>query len=282
MTKQAEDELKAAYEQLAASQEELRGQFEALRDGQQQLLESEEKYRTLVEHTEDGVFVAQDGNIVFVHEARANRVGDTSDELIGRSFAGLVAPEDRKMVVSRHHARLAGSDLTDDYEFSLLHKGDRATSRVRIRVGTGTYNGLPAVIGTLHDVTEERAQQAALAESEAKYRDLVQDANTIILKWDEQGTITFFNEYAQRFFGYTEEEILGRSVMGTIVPETESGSGRDLRQMIEEIIRDPAKHVHNENENITRDGRRVWIRWQNKPLFDRDGRFTGQLCAGMP
>jgi PAS domain S-box-containing protein len=127
---------------------------------------------------------------------------------------------------------------------------------------------------------EHRKAQRALRESEEKYRELVENANCIILKWDKRGNITFFNEFAQRFFGYLEKEIIGKSVMGTIVPETESGSGRNLQHMIEEIIRDPENHIFNENENITRDGRRVWIRWQNKPLFDKDGEFIGQLCIG--
>ena len=50
--------------------------------------------------------------------------------------------------------------------------------------------------------------------------------------------------------------------------------------MIEDIILDPENHIFNENENITRDGKRVWIRWQNKPLFDKNGEFIGQLCIG--
>ena len=119
-----------------------------------------------------------------------------------------------------------------------------------------------------------------LRESEEKYRELVENANNIILKWDKNGNITFFNEYAQRFFGYTSDEITGKPVMGTIVPATESGSDRDLRLMIDDIIRHPGDHTENENENITRDGRRVWIRWQNKPLFNENGQFTGLFSIG--
>jgi PAS domain S-box-containing protein len=117
-------------------------------------------------------------------------------------------------------------------------------------------------------------------ESEAKYRDLVESANSIILKWDKNGTITFFNEFAQRFFGYSPEEIIGRSVMDTIVPSTESGSNRDLRCMIDEIIAQPGDHLFNENENVTREGKRVWIRWQNKILQDEKGRFDGLFSIG--
>jgi PAS domain S-box-containing protein len=119
-----------------------------------------------------------------------------------------------------------------------------------------------------------------IRESEAKYRELVENANSIILKWDKSGTITVFNEFAQMFFGYTGDEIIGKSVMGTIVPATESGSERDLRLMIDDIIRHPGDYMINENENITRDGKRVWIRWQNKVLWDEKGEFDGLLSIG--
>lgn len=78
--------------------------------------------------------------------------------------------------------------------------------------------------------------EKALRESEKKYRELVQNANSIILRMDTNGRITFFNEFAQKFFGYTEDEILGKNLVGTIVPETDS-SHRDLRAMIKDIIK---------------------------------------------
>ena len=125
-----------------------------------------------------------------------------------------------------------------------------------------------------------KSSREKIQQSEEKYRELVENANSIILKWDKGGNITFFNEFAQRFFGYTHDEIIGKPVMGTIVPATESESERDLRLLIEDIVRHPEDHVLNENENITRDGKRVWIRWQNKPLLDENGQFTGLLSIG--
>ncbi len=131
----------------------------------------------------------------------------------------------------------------------------------------------------LIDLTEVRKAMAALTESERKYRELVERANSIILKMDTQGNITFFNEFAERFFGFSKEEILGKNVLGTIVPPTES-SGRDLKKMIHEICTMAEEHQNNENENITRDGRRVWIRWTNSPIRDEQGRPVGALSVG--
>jgi PAS domain S-box-containing protein len=123
-----------------------------------------------------------------------------------------------------------------------------------------------------NEITERR-------KSEMKYRELVQNANSIILRMDTKGNITFFNEFAQTFFGFTEKEMLGRNVVGTIVPER-SMEGKDLSSMIADIGRNPNRYAANEDENVRRNGERVWIAWTNKPVFDKDGRLMEVLCVG--
>jgi PAS domain S-box-containing protein len=118
-----------------------------------------------------------------------------------------------------------------------------------------------------------------LKESEERYRELVENANSIILRRDPKGRITFFNKFAQKFFGYTEDEILGKNVVGTIVPETDT-SGRDLKAMIEDIGRNPERYTTNENENMRRNGERVWVAWTNKGIINKDGHITEILCIG--
>jgi PAS domain S-box-containing protein len=124
---------------------------------------------------------------------------------------------------------------------------------------------------------EHSGKEALL--SEAKYRELVESANSIIMRRDVTGHITFFNEFAQDFFGYSKDEILGRNVIGTIVPEVER-SGRDLKEMIEDIGKHPERYTNNENENMRANGERVWIAWTNKPIRDEHGQITEILCIG--
>lgn len=120
----------------------------------------------------------------------------------------------------------------------------------------------------------------ALRESEHKYRELVENANSIILRLDTSGRITFFNEFAQQFFGYSEQEILGQHVIGTIVPSYES-SGRNLAEMVAEICAQPEKYALNENENIRKNGERVYVSWSNKACISADGKLDEILCIGQ-
>lgn len=119
----------------------------------------------------------------------------------------------------------------------------------------------------------------ALKASEAKYRQIVENANSCILLMDTKGNVTFFNKYAQRFFGFYEDEILGKSVIGTIVSPKDL-SGQDLVDMIKDIVENPEKYSVNENENICSNGQRVRILWANKAIIGDDGSIKEILCIG--
>jgi len=118
-----------------------------------------------------------------------------------------------------------------------------------------------------------------LQASEEKYRQLVENADCIIMRRNVKGVIIFFNEFAHKFFGYTQREIIGKNIVGTIVPQTDS-NGRNFVKMIRDIGRQPELYATNENENICKDGRRVWVAWTNKPVYDKHGNITEILCVG--
>ncbi len=129
-------------------------------------------------------------------------------------------------------------------------------------------------------VQERNKAEVALTESEKNYRELVQSVNSIIIRMDTQGRVTFFNTYAQNFFGYPEEKIIGKHVIGTIVPERDI-TGFDLAEMIKDIGIHPERYVANENENIRCNGERVRVTWMNKAIYDEAGNVTEILCVGI-
>lgn len=128
-------------------------------------------------------------------------------------------------------------------------------------------------------VAERAEAEKSLRESEIQYRELVENANSIIVKLAADGTITFFNEFAEIFFGYNQEEILGKNAVGTIIPVTDL-EGNNLELVYNEILQNPDRFTSYENENISRNGDRVWVSWANKPLVDAAGELLGILCIG--
>jgi PAS domain S-box-containing protein len=102
----------------------------------------------------------------------------------------------------------------------------------------------------------------------------------IVLRWDSNGNVTFLNKYGQDVFGYKEQEILGKSIVGTLVPETEI-SGRDLKEMIGNMLKDPDKFQKNKNENICSDGSIVNVEWTNKAIRSPDGKVEEILSIGQ-
>ncbi len=118
-----------------------------------------------------------------------------------------------------------------------------------------------------------------LQSSEKKYRELVQNANSIILRIDTGGKIIFFNEFAQRFFGYTEKELIGKNAGSFILPV--SGSKRlSFEKLTKFLQKDPERPVVNENETVKKSGIKVWIAWTYKPIFSENDDFIGILCIG--
>ncbi|MFP4474931.1 MAG: PAS domain S-box protein [Desulfatibacillaceae bacterium] len=132
--------------------------------------------------------------------------------------------------------------------------------------------------GTIQDITERRRAEAALRESEEKYRELVENANSIILRLDAAGNVVFFNEYAQDFFDYDETDVLGGNVFGTLVPDEERSSG--FHGMIREVVDDPDRFVSGEHAVFRRNGEKAWVNWSARAVRNEEGDTHEILCVG--
>ena len=130
-----------------------------------------------------------------------------------------------------------------------------------------------------NEINQRQKSQIALEQSERKYRELVENANSIILRLDDRGIITFFNEFAQGFFGVTEAEMIGRSIFGTIIPIHDDSMNERVR--VESFLKPTETLTFNEIECLRRSGEPAWVAWTNKAIYDPSGRFTEHLIVGM-
>lgn len=118
-----------------------------------------------------------------------------------------------------------------------------------------------------------------LEENERKYRDLVENASSIILRLDKQGNILFFNEFAQGFFGYAEREVVGRNAAEILFGGGEAGR-QELSAMIGDGGLPAGRPTAQEIEHLKPNGERVWVAWTRRDTRDEEGRTTGLLCIG--
>jgi PAS domain S-box-containing protein len=146
-----------------------------------------------------------------------------------------------------------------------------------ITIEAGKVSSLTKKLKTINTKLEHARRMLYL--SEDKYRQLVENVDCIILRVDKDGKITFFNEFAQKFFGYAENEILGKNIVGTIIPKKDS-SGQNHRQLINNIIQQPKLYANYENENVCKNGRLVWVYWANKAIYDEQKNIAEILCIG--
>jgi PAS domain S-box-containing protein len=97
---------------------------------------------------------------------------------------------------------------------------------------------------------------------------------------DTQGHITYSNEFAQRFLGYTEKEIFGKNAEQIILPASRANR-KGFQNLVTSLQKDPDRLRVNENETQRRNGQKVWIAWTYKPIFNEEGIFKEILCVGI-
>ena len=106
------------------------------------------------------------------------------------------------------------------------------------------------------------------------------NTKSLFLSINIDGNITSINDYACEFFGYSQDELIGKNVIGFLVPQKDS-YGNVLTNIIERIRNNPRLYLDYENENICKDGRRVWISWTNRIIYDKDGKAQEIRAVGF-
>ena len=119
----------------------------------------------------------------------------------------------------------------------------------------------------------------AMGRSEERYRELVQGAGSVIVRLTPSGTITFCNDYAQRFFGYSPGEMIGRGFAERLGVD-EATLNDDLEALRRETGSPAPQGASLVREALRRDGGRVWIAWSLQALRGPDGQLVELLCVG--
>ena len=249
----------------------------------------------IIEFLPDATFVIdQDKRIIAWNRACEVMTGIKKESMLGQGNFAYAEPffgERRPILIDLLDP--PSPEVESSYKY-VKHAGNTIYAETfirRLRGGLGAHLWAVAAplldqegrrcgaIEVVRDVTEQKRVEQELRESELKYRELVEQANSIILRWTSDGRITFLNEFGQQFFGYSAEEIIGRHVIGTIVSPTGS-DGRDLRRLMEQICADPKTCGQSINENVRRNGDRVWISWTNRVVPDDQGQVAEILSVG--
>lgn len=234
---------------------------------------SEAKFRSYVEYAPFGILVAdRTGHLVETNHAAAELFEYEIAALLDLSISDILAPEDHAAGL-RHFATVIDEGFAD------------GRLRFRTRSGRTIWVLVRAVrlhddrfMGFCHDITQRMEAEQALRDSEQRYRELVQNANSAIIRWSRDGTITFFNKYAQTFFGWHIDEAIGQPI-DILLPDSKS-TGVDLTTLVQDIVSHPDRYANNINENVCRDGRRTWMNWTNRAILDDSGQVKEILAIG--
>ena len=223
--------------------------------------------------------VDKEGVISSANHFGAALLGYSPGELIGRPVLDIFHEEDRNTVKRHMEESLREPDRVTFWEVRKVRKDGSVIWVKEFARTLASADRKPRIYIACEDITDRKRAEEALKESEEHYRELVESANSIILKTDPLGRITFFNEFARKFFGYTGDEIMGKNIIGTITPVKES-TGRDLSRMINDVLRNPDRYEVVVNENVRKNGEHVWVSWTNKVMRDSAGKFIGILSIG--
>lgn len=214
--------------------EELRREIAQRERAESRLAESEKKYREMVETAGDIIYQTdRRGLFTLVNPVGLKITGYAAEELIGKSYLDLIRP-DHRTTVERFYGRQFVKGLPITYhELPLVTKQGETIwlgQNVQLLTEDEAAVGFQAIA---RDITDRKRAEAALVESEMRYKDLFDHATDGIYTHDLQGNYTSGNDAAIRMLGYSREELLKMSFKDIVDPEYLSMVEENLRKKIQ-------------------------------------------------
>ncbi len=211
LQRQVQD-LRNQVTRLEDSNKRLKQEMEEREKAEESLRRSEEQYRNVVENVNVGILVAQNGRLVFANRAISRFLGVTREELVAypNPFR-FIYPDDRSMVLERHMARLSGQDVPEIYPYRVIDREGNARW-IEVTGITIDWDGEPGTLNFFFDIEERMRADAALKESEERYRQLAETAKEIIITCNVDGMFTYANGAALEAWGYSWEQLSSMNV----------------------------------------------------------------------
>ncbi len=242
----------------------------ARKRAQEQQRESDERYRTLVENSFDGIFVQKGTEIVFANARLHEMLGYDYGELTGKEHWIVYHPDYRDVTRERAQARLRGEIVTPQYEVRLLRKdGSSFHGEINARaVLLGNERGIQVWV---RDVDERKLSEEALRESEEKYRTIIENIEEVYYQVDPAGNYVFLNESAAKSFGYEKDAMIGRNFREFMSKEYADRTFRTFNRVFATGKSESAHAL----KFLAQDGSERSVEISISPIKNSKGRLTG-------
>jgi PAS domain S-box-containing protein len=267
-----------AVEELAAFAQQASLVLERARD-YRELARSEDRLRRLFEQIPAACFTFDREGVVQQWNLHCRRLyGLSPPEAAGRLLYDIVIPPERREEALGLVARVfAGESLSNmEWEISGRGQGTRwvLTNLYPFRGGYGSVE-LGICMGV--DITGQVEARRALAESEERFRTVVEDANVIVVEIDPAGRLRLFNRAAEQASGWLAEEVLGKDYVDLFIPpERQERERTAFREIL--AGREARGYV---GSVVTRDGRERSVNWNGKVLRTASGEVRGVVVLGV-
>lgn len=239
---------------------------------------SEARYRALYENNPLMIFtVGPDGTVLDVNQPGADQLGYAREELVGHSVLRVFDAASHDTVRRQLDECFAHPDRTHAWQLEKRTRDGRNIS-VNETARVVEQPGGPVLLIACEDVTERRQGFMKLRDSEQRLAGMFQRTPLAVILWNNQFKVAEWNPAAERMFGYTAAQAIGRHA-SFLVPE----HAQAYVDQIWEGLASNSGGFRGSNENITRDGRIITCEWYNSPLLDDDGNVTGvvSLCEDI-
>ncbi len=237
------------------------------------LCESEKYLRTIIDSSIDGIAVVDEkGKFEFGNESFFKVSGWLKEEIIGQSFMKMI-PEDAREFV-KGHWQAVEMDHGGVHEIKIMTR-DGEIKYLNVASSLVEINGENKVIAIVHDITEKIRLEKKLKESEARYRNLFDNASDSIYCYDSAGYFLDVNKTALELLGCTKEELIGTHISEWITPESLKITQEDL---VKRMDGEPGKGsmvldvIDNEGKHHCMDIRRRIVRQGDKIVVHGIGR----------